>query len=166
MLPDDLARSRGVLFQILWEDELEDRGFHIPYRPWDTHADKVRKKRLKKRAQRSACKSTPGGKISFIEEDEVRKAVQQCFRELDTIFRKVQEKSSASESDGRSPAMDKALRMLRHLDHDVLCQMLEDEHWFDFFLHKSSEGCSACAQTPDWACWTMEKTVNRRNATN
>ena len=85
------------------------------------------------RAQRSACKSTPGGKISFIEEDEVRKAVQQCFREHDKIFRKVQEKSSASESDGRSPAMDKALRMLRHLDHDVLYFMLEDEQLFDFF---------------------------------
>ena len=85
------------------------------------------------RAQRSACKSTPGGNISFIEEDEVRKAVQQCFREHDKIFRKVQEKSSASESDGRSPAMDKALRMLRHLDHDVLYFMLEDEQLFDFF---------------------------------
>ena len=96
------------------------------------------------RAQRSACKSTPGGKISFIEEDEVRKAVQQCFREhldvIDKIFKKVQEKLSANESDGRSPAMDKALEIhdeLRHLDFDVLYQMLEDEHWFDFFYTRA-----------------------------
>ena len=29
--------------------------------------------------------------------------------------------------------MDKAIRMLRHLDHDVLYFMLEDEQLFDFF---------------------------------
>ena len=137
-------------FQRRLDNELADRGFRIPHREWDTPADTRRKNQV----QQNAFKSIPRGNIVFkkvlqlgainLEEDEVRKAFQQCFREHldvnDKIFKKVQEKLNASESDGRSPAMEKALKVhdeLLHLDHDVLRQMLEDENWFDFFYTRA-----------------------------
>ena len=138
-----IAGSRGEIFQKQLDDQLVKRGFtKIPYRFWDTDEDI----KIKQLVRWSACKSIPRGNFKKVlqlegatipEEDEVRKAVQQCFREhldvSDKIFKQVQEKLSANESDGRSPAMDKALRMLRHLDHDVLYFMLGDEQLFDFF---------------------------------